>query len=206
MADSNHVIPFILKWEGGLSKNPSDYYAKYPVPDGSGYHTNKGITWYNWSKIFGSSADSIAEFYKMPQTKWAKVYHDYYWNAIKGDNIKSQRIADLMANWAWGSGPARPIKALQNILGLNPDGVIGPITINKLNASNENDVFDKLKAANINFYKNLGNNPANSSFMTGWFNRLNDFYDNFASEIKQNSGKLSTIIVILIAGYFLLKK
>ena len=206
MANYKNVIPFILKWEGGLSKNPSDFYAKYPVPDGSGYHTNKGIAWYNWAKIYGSSPSSIKEWYLMPSSKWEKVYHDYYWNGIKGDLINSQRIADAMANWAWGSGQSKPIKALQKILNVKVDGVIGNQTISALNAANENDVFNKFKAANIAYFKNLGNDPANSPFMVGWFNRLNDFYDNFASEIKKNSGKLSLIVLILIGGYFLLKK
>jgi lysozyme family protein len=205
MANSNHVIPFILKWEGGLSKHPSDFYAKYPVPDGSGYHTNKGIAWYNWQKMYGSSKNSIAEWYKMPMDKWTKIYNAYYWSAIKGDDIKSQRIADLLANWVWGSG-IKPIKILQQILNVGVDGVVGNQTITALNAANENDLFNKLKAANINFYKNLATNPANSNFIDGWNNRLNDFYDNFLIGIKNNSGKLSTIIVILIAGYFLFKK
>ena len=205
MANSNHVVPFILKWEGGLSKHPSDFYAKYPVPDGSGYHTNKGIAWYNWAKMFGSSANSIAEWYKMPMDKWKKIYDAYYWSAIKGNDIKSQRIADLLANWVWGSG-IKPIKILQQILKIGVDGVVGNQTIKALNAANENDLFNKLKAANIQFFKNLAKSPDNAAFVNGWFNRLNDFYDNFLIEIKQNSGKLSTIIVILIAGYFLLKQ
>lgn len=205
MADSSNVIPFILKWEGGLSKHPSDFYAKYPVPDGSGNHTNKGIAWYNWQKMYGSSANSIAEWYKMPMDKWKKIYDAYYWSAIRGNDIKSQRIADLLANWVWGSGIA-PIRILQQILNVGVDGVVGNQTIKALNSANENDLFNKLKAANINFFKNLAKKPENSAFVNGWFNRLNDFYDNFVIEIKKNSGKLSTIIVILIAGYFLLKK
>lgn len=206
MADYKHVIPFILKWEGGLSRNPNDFYAKYPVPDGSGYHTNKGIAWYNWSKIYGSNSNSINEWYKMPQDKWNRVYHDYYWNKILGDQINSQRIADLMANWVWGSGYARPIKALQRIINVDVDGIMGNNTINALNSSNENDVFNKLKAANISYFKKLSNDPANNAFVKGWFNRLNDFYDNFVKEIENNSGKLTTIVVILIGTYLILKK
>jgi hypothetical protein len=38
-------LDYILKWEGGLSKHPRDSAARHPLPDGSGYHTNKGITW-----------------------------------------------------------------------------------------------------------------------------------------------------------------
>jgi len=47
MADINKVnFDYIKRWEGGLSKHPKDPAAKYPVPDGSGYHTNiGGVLW-----------------------------------------------------------------------------------------------------------------------------------------------------------------
>jgi hypothetical protein len=46
MANINAVnFDYIKKWEGGLSKDSRDQAAKDPVPDGSGYHTNIGITW-----------------------------------------------------------------------------------------------------------------------------------------------------------------
>ena len=45
MADYRLIIPFIKSKEGGLSKETSDTASADKVPDGSGYHTNKGITW-----------------------------------------------------------------------------------------------------------------------------------------------------------------
>jgi lysozyme family protein len=42
MSNFQHLTPFILKSEGGLSKKPKDSASAHPVPDGSGYHTNIG--------------------------------------------------------------------------------------------------------------------------------------------------------------------
>lgn len=49
MEKYKHIIPHILKWEGGLSNHKNDSASKNPCPvtyNGvSGYHTNRGITW-----------------------------------------------------------------------------------------------------------------------------------------------------------------
>jgi lysozyme family protein len=49
MADASKIIPHILQWEGGLSRNPADTASKNPAPCSyngkTGYHTNKGVTY-----------------------------------------------------------------------------------------------------------------------------------------------------------------
>ena len=58
MANINKAnLDYILKWEGGLSKHPRDSAARHPVPDGSGHHTNKGITFRLWASVHGSTAE-----------------------------------------------------------------------------------------------------------------------------------------------------
>ena len=184
MTDHKNIIPFILKWEGGLSRNTKDKASAYPVPDGSGYHTNKGITWAVWSSKYGSTPNSITRFYAMNNSDWSSIFKPLYWDAIKGDDIKSQAIADLLVNWAWGSGIYTPVATLQKILGVQIDGKVGPKTIAALNGSDQGEVFNKLKASNIAFFNNLSNNPAYAMFKTGWFNRLNDLYNNYLPAIK----------------------
>lgn len=210
MANAALVIPFIKRWEGGLSKAKTDMASKDPVPDGTGYHTNKGITWTIWRKEFGTGAQSIKDFYAMPDSLWNRIYVKYFWSAIKGNDINSQRIADLLANWAWGSGPYRPSIALQKILGVTQDGVIGQQTINALNSANEADVFNKLKAANIAFFDNLSKQPAYAANRTGWFNRLNDFYNNYVGSaitaVKKNYKPILITVGLLGVGYYVAKK
>ena len=105
MADINKVnFAYIKKWEGGLSKNPKDSASKHPVPDGSGYHTNMGVTWATWQFHFGKD---IQGFYAMPFDKWKKVYL-FYWNLVGGASISSQIITEFLADWAWASGINAP--------------------------------------------------------------------------------------------------
>ena len=55
-------LDYILKWEGGLSKHPRDSAARHPLPDGSGYHTNKGITWRVFRSIYGNTQEAVNRF------------------------------------------------------------------------------------------------------------------------------------------------
>lgn len=205
MADYKNIIPFILKWEGGLSKNTKDKASSYPVPDGSGYHTNKGITWAVWSSKYGSTPNSITRFYAMNNSDWSSIFKPLYWDAIKGDDIKSQAIADLLVNWAWGSGIYTPVTTLQKILGLQADGKVGPKTIAALNGADQVEVFIKLKASNIAFFNNLGNNPAYAMFKTGWFNRLNDLYNNYLPAIKTAVKGIFPLLCLALVVYIYYK-
>jgi lysozyme family protein len=176
MANYTNIIPFIKAAEGGLSRNSQDQAAIYPVPDGSGYHTNKGITWKVWSSIFGSTQPSIFGFYNMSDKDWSYIFKQLYWNKIYGDQINSQRIADILVNWVWMSGTYYPVKNLQYILGINQDGIFGPNTLKALNSSNEVDTYNKLKGLQTAYINNLGSQPKYSMFLTGWTNRLKNLF------------------------------
>jgi lysozyme family protein len=187
MADYRLIVPFIKGKEGGLSKATSDTASAHPVPDGSGYHTNKGITWTAWEGVFGNGADSIKRFYAMSDADWGKVYKEEYWDKIGGDKINSQRIADTLVHWAWGSGISTPSKAIQNIVGTTPDGQIGDKTINAINNSNEPDTFAKIKQAHIDHWTNLLKSPK-YSMNKGWIPRLNDLFGNYMTSAKEVVG------------------
>lgn len=125
MANYKNIIPFIRQVEGGLSRAKTDSASKDPVPDGSGYHTNKGITWTAWKKFAPSlgitnQAISIQRFYAMSDSDWTYVFKKGYWDAIQGDQINSQSAADTLVDWAWGAGPGQAVKKLQQFLNGQP--------------------------------------------------------------------------------------
>lgn len=198
MANPNRIIPFILKWEGGLSKDTADAAAIRPVPDGSGNHTNKGVTWAVWANKYGTSSDSINRWYKMTISDWRSIFQPLYFNTIGGDKINSQKIADILANWAWASGPKTPIKAVQKILNIATDGIAGPITITAINKANEKELLQKLQQANYQFFHDLGEQPGYSKFYAGWLNRLNDLYQNYLQPKILPAAIIATILVAAI--------
>ncbi len=185
MADFNKIIPLIKQWEGGLSKDPTDTASKFPVPDGTGNHTNKGVT---WQTFLGSAKKvgyqpTIANFYAMPDSIWIPLFKIVFWDYyVKGDQLKSLAIAFFLVDWAWGSGSWSPIN-LQQVLnrsfgaGLKEDGVLGPRTIAITNSVDQKKLFDLLKPERIDFYhQTVKKNPNQKRFINGWLDRTESVF------------------------------
>lgn len=186
MANVNKAnIDLIRKWEGGLSKNPKDKAAQFPRPPGLEFHTNAGITW----ETFFTNAQKLgyeatAElFISMPDKIWLKIYKKLFWDGVKGDQIKSQAIAEFLTEWAWGSGPGTAVKKLQEYLNLHSgtdplkvDGKIGPKTLDALHArikqKGERVIFEDLDRMKRNFLNGLRDI---NTFGVGWYHRMDDF-------------------------------
>lgn len=171
MADYQKLIPFILKAEGGWVNDPSD----------SGGETNKGITYSTWKSIFGDTHD---KFMKMSKEDWSVIYKKLYWDAAWGDKINSQRIANLIVDWVWGSGKHYPELSIQDILinsfnqHITKDGNFGQHTIDAINTIDEQKLYDLIIVKRTNYlYSITKSTPTNSKFLKGWLNRLNNLIE-----------------------------
>lgn len=198
MADYKQMVSWIKKWEGGLSKATTDSASKDPVPDGSGYHTNKGVTWTTFKSLaskLGYDA-TPALFYKMPDDIWGKIFKIGYWDPIAGDNIKSQAIAETMADWAWGAGPGTAVKNLKKYLGVTQTTTMDSATLALVNSKDEQSFLKGLSDYKKNWYLTLPNQQANYA---GWANRLNDLYKVTLGKIG-TAGKIGIIAIIALVG------
>jgi len=197
MADLKKVnFDYIKKWEGGLSHNPKDSASKNPVPstpeypNNKGTHTNIGVTWPAWAAIFGRSDESVANFYEMPKEKWVMVYK-WYWDIVGASNINNQIIAELLADWAWGSGTNACFQLQQFLVAqgkmIEVDGRVGKKTIYALKELIKDespiDIYKALFKWRVEWIKRL---PSFRDFGRGWMNRLEDF-DQWALEVLQSA-------------------
>lgn len=197
MADLKKVnFDYIKKWEGGLSHNPKDSASKNPVPstpeypNNKGTHTNVGVTWPAFSAIFGRSDESVADFYEMPKEKWVMVYK-WYWDIVGATNINNQIIAELLADWAWGSGTNACFQLQQFLVAqgkmIEVDGRVGKKTIYALNELIKDespiDIYKALFKWRVEWIKRL---PSFRDFGRGWMNRLEDF-DQWALGVLQSA-------------------
>lgn len=165
MADYRKLKPKILKWEGGFSNHPLD----------KGGATNKGITIAVFRKYFGLDK-TVEDLRRITDGQWDLIFKTGYWDKMKGDQIKNQSIANILVDWAWGSGPITAIKRLQKLLEVRVDGIIGPITLRALNEAKQEDLFKKIWNARRDFfYEIVRRNPSQRVFLRGWMNRLNDY-------------------------------
>lgn len=178
MADYKNIISFIKEKEGGLSHNQNDSAKADPVPDGTGVHTNKGVTWSTFKAMAFTLQyePTIDLFYQMPDAIWGKIFKSGYWDKIWGDEIESQAIANTLVDWAWGSGPRTATRKMQQFLGIPADYKMGPITMQAINLRSQQDdrTFNKdFSIYKLKWYLSLPNQEANYA---GWQSRLGDLF------------------------------
>ncbi len=168
MANIELLAPRVRKWEGGYVNDPAD----------RGGATNMGVTLATWRTVGydkdGDGDIDAADIKLLNTTDFTRVLL-IYWNRWKADQIKDQKVAEILVDWVWGSGKWGIIIP-QRILGVVADGVVGPATIAAVNAACPIVLHAKIYAARINFLNGIvAGNPSQKRFINGWMNRLRDF-------------------------------
>lgn len=151
------ALAAILKYEGGFSNDPQD-------PGGA---TNLGVTLYTLSQFEGRQA-MLSEVHALTPEKVAPIYRANYWNAIHGDNLPAG-VDLIVFDTCVNSGPGRAAKLLQQAVGVDADGAIGPATIRAAQTHAAADTIDRFSALHETFYRSL---PTFGHFGAGWMNRL----------------------------------
>lgn len=167
MADYKRLVPFIRKWEGGFVDDPYD----------KGGATNAGVTiatYRAYRKQKGYATTSVDDLKRMTSVEWQEIFKTLYWDRWRADGIRSQSVADILVDWVWASG-VWGIKIPQRLLGVTVDGVVGPVTLEALNAKDPHKIFDAIRTARVQFIDDIcRRTPTNERFRRGWMNRLND--------------------------------
>jgi lysozyme family protein len=162
------AFQMVLKHEGGFVNHPKD-------PGGM---TNLGVTKKVWEEFVGREVDE-REMRALTPDAVKPLYKKNYWDKIKGDQLPSgvdYAAYDLAVN----SGVGRAAKYLQQIAGVPADGVIGPKSLEAINACPAGEMVDALCDMRLDFLKRL---PTWNTFGKGWERRV--------VEVKQ---KASTMV------------
>ena len=149
MADFTTAFELTLKAEGGYVHDPDD-------PGGETY---KGIArarnakWPGWIEVdllknnsnFPNNLDNNLAL----QSKVKALYEANYWDKIQGDKITDQDIAESIFDFAVNAGPRTSAKLAQITVGTMADGVIGPKTLEKINADDKRAFLSVFALAKI---------------------------------------------------------
>jgi lysozyme family protein len=167
MANFEKAFSENIKSEGG--------YKLHKVSGDTGGLTYAGITkkwypdWKGWNIIDKYEEDDypaeltslVREFYKIN-----------YWDKIKGDSIKSDNVAEIIYDFATNAGIQTAVKIVQLVLEVEPDGIIGNVTLSKLNSVNETNFVLLYVLARIKRYAEIcRNDKSQKKFLLGWINR-----------------------------------
>lgn len=154
-------LEHVLQSEGGWADHPKD-------PGGA---TMKGVTLATYRKY--KPGATKAQLRAISDADLAMIYRGGYWNKVKGDDLPAG--LDLVAfDAAVNSGPGRGARWLQEALGVNPDGVIGPKTIAAANAAHKDAVIDRACDLRLGFLRQLG---TWKTFGKGWTRRVEGVRD-----------------------------
>ncbi|MFC3704456.1 glycoside hydrolase family 108 protein [Devosia honganensis] len=159
MAKNNfaHALGEVLKHEGGYVDHPSD-------PGGA---TNLGVTIGTLSGWLGRKATK-AEVKALTVKDVTPIYRKNYWSRVRGDDLPAG--LDLAVfDFAVNSGPDRAARALQTIVGVSVDGVIGPITLGVIERIGATAVIGDLCSHRLAFLERL---PTWPTFGKGWSRRV----------------------------------
>lgn len=187
MAKVEILLPYILRWEGGFVNDQAD----------SGGATNKGVTISTWRQCgYDKDGDGDIDVDDLKlitnDDVLNRVLKPHYWDRWKADGIQSQKIANILVDWVWGSGK-HGIIIPQRILGVQPDGVVGNKTLSAVNFADPDQLFAAIYKARVDFLneitqtsiakyeKKIGRKATeaellkytNKRFLKGWMNRLN---------------------------------
>lgn len=170
MAEIKKFEPFILKWEGG---------AKYTnKKSDKGGATKYGITIATWRTVGydknGDGKIDEKDVKLITEDDFKKVLKRNFWDKWKADQIKNQKVAEILVDWLWNSGKWGIIKP-QQLLGVKADGIVGVKTLAAVNNyPNQRKLFESLKNARKAYIdKVIKNDPSQIVNKKGWLNRIN---------------------------------
>ncbi|MCH8240344.1 MAG: hypothetical protein IIB62_09910 [Proteobacteria bacterium] len=109
--------------EGGYTNHRLDRGNWY---EGKNVGTNHGISAPVLADWIGR-APAAREMRALTKAEADKIYKAKYWDSVRGDYLP-RGLDYAMFDYGVNSGPRRAIKALQRVVGAEPDGLFGGMT------------------------------------------------------------------------------
>lgn len=151
----------VLRYEGGFSDDPAD------PGNWTGGAVNVGVCrGTKWG--ISAAAYPTLDIVDLTEDDAQNIYRQRYWNAVSGDRLPST-LAVLVFDAAVNLGVSRAIRLLQNTVGSEPDGLLGPETLAAISAADPPTVCVEFHARRLLFMVGL---PSWKTFGSGWARRL----------------------------------
>ncbi len=186
MANIEKLIPHILLWENSIKQLPGETLRdtfKRAAKDGvivkatdKGGPTFVGVTlktFKDWRRRQGKPTPTQADLGRLGYEEWVALLKSLFWDKCRGDEIRSQSVANMFVDWVWNAG-GNGIRATQTAFSLVADGIVGPKTLAALNGKPAMETFYRIKFAREAYYRRLASqSPTQAANLNGWLNRTN---------------------------------
>jgi lysozyme family protein len=227
VANYKNILSHVKTNEGGYSADPRDNQSKNPS-DVKGLdkryptlpvHTYRGVAYASWKEYARRKgfAPTGKSFVNMTLAQWEDFLKTLYWDAIYGDFIKSQGIAEILFEAIWGGGSKNLVIDLQTFLrkkgfNISVDGAMGKQTYTAINEftsksnKNETELVKYLTAERLKYLQSLSDW---SNYSKGWTRRLYEIQEQALKYVTENPIKTGGGVLALLlvgAGYYYLSK
>lgn len=172
MADFRKALEKVARVEGGYQNHPND---------AGNYNSRDELVGTNWgisAPVYEQWIDeppTEADMRDMKKEEAEAIYKTLFWDRILGDDIADQDVAEIFFDGYVNHGRTG-IRIMQRVLGVVPDGIVGPLTLGAINAASAVQLFNAYVGARLLFYHRLvASRPRLGVFLKGWMNRLATF-------------------------------
>jgi hypothetical protein len=163
------VLKRLLEHEGGNDDDRRD----------PGGRTSRGITQGEYNIWRRSHPGLPADVWQAPQAAVRDIYKTNYWDAIGADKLPVG-VDYAVFDYGVNSGIRRASKSLQEVVGANPDGYIGPFTLEAVKKMKPDDIVTGIAEERLGYLRHL---PHWSVFGGGWTTRVADVRKDALSDI-----------------------
>jgi lysozyme family protein len=162
MAQFEPAFSRMMQNEGG--------YKLTNIANDRGGMTYAGISRRSWPKWSGWLAVDAGE---TPLTSDVRdFYKKEFWDKVNGDFIINNNIASSIFNFGVNTGTRIAVKLAQIVVGVEPDGDVGPKTLEALNNISEDVFIPTYTVAKIARYRDIvKRDRTQQKFLLGWLNR-----------------------------------
>ncbi|HTR87294.1 MAG TPA: glycosyl hydrolase 108 family protein [Reyranella sp.] len=175
----------IGKWEGGYEAYTDDAGNWVTLPGGArrDVGTMRGVTPTALAAYRGIAPATLtpADMQAVTLDEAAAIGLASYYHAPRFDLLAWGPAAAALLDFGWGAGPGQAALSLQRLIGVRPDGAVGPETaaayaawVTRLGPQGSTQAIHDMRAS---FYEHIASIvPGDRQFLQGWLNR-----DNWAS-------------------------
>ena len=134
-------------------------------PDDSGGETKFGVA---------RNANPDLNITELTWDQAKAAYYVRYWLAGKCDRL-TPRTAVLHFDGCVNHGIKRANMFLQRAIGVNPDGIVGPVTLAKAATLPTISMCNNICDQREQFYRSIvDNNPTQAKYLAGWLRRITE--------------------------------
>lgn len=162
----DRAVEVVFVHEGGYTNDPDD----------AGGPTNLGLTFDDMKRV-GLPA-TVEQIKSLTKETAKPIYKQLYWDEMNLDLVTDFHVSLCLFDQGVLQGTHTAIEKIQSLLGLNPDGKIGPVSAAAINKEDGLKLSFRFIRSDLHRYNAIVKGKLSQvKFLDGWDDRLFSLLD-----------------------------